>query len=404
MRRSVLILIFAMAVSIAPFSTIVLAQTPNPDSGSSPLVSGGGKIHRRVLRQLTGPPPRVESMKLIAPGFGWALTIGRRLFWTTDDGVNWKNITPVSTLGYRANLCDIFFLDRRHAWVLFAEYGEPEPKFDLAYTGDTGATWSTTHVAIPENEGNLAPGGRIAFADSQHGWMVLDLATSSAFHAGTLLLTSDGGRTWRDAPVDPSGDGAILLVAPEEGWMAGGAEDEELYATQDGAKSWRKVSLPAPKEIRPAIYPTADLPVFADEKHGFVAVTYSGGDKSAAVLFSTGDGGRSWTPDRILANLAESSEGERLPSTVADSAWIIFSGSSDEPTLTKPGAGARVDARDLKGYLTNAVLSFVSSTEGWIVVGNGELLSTTDGGVTWTSITPGARPHAVKPRDGSQTN
>jgi photosystem II stability/assembly factor-like uncharacterized protein len=344
----------------------------------------------------------VTNMKLMAPNVGWAER-GVRIYWTTDNGANWTDMTP-PTPAAGENIADIFFLDVHHGWVLFAKYDEPQSKFDLAYTGDTGATWSARHVVLPENEGTLAPSGRIAFADELHGWMVLNTATSSAIQAGTLLLTSDGGRTWRDSPTDPGGQGPILLVTPEQGWLVGDGQEEELHVTRDGAKTWQTVSLPAPKEIYPAIYPTSDVPVFEDDKHGFVAVTYTGGygDKAAAVLFATEDGGLTWKPDRILVNLEEGSVGERLPTTVADSTWITARVSAHRPTLTALSAGARMRATIdpvslFSGYFQVSQLSFATPRQGWIRDNGGNLLSTTDGGATWADISPGPKPHVINP-------
>jgi photosystem II stability/assembly factor-like uncharacterized protein len=131
-------------------------------------------------------------MKMLAPGKGWAMT-DHGLFWTANGGKDWKNITPQSSLSPDAAIKDIFFLDARHGWVLFAKYDEPEPKFELAYTEDTGAKWSMMHIRLPKTlNAGLAPGGTIDFADDRQGWMVLDAAIA-AFHAGALLVTSDGG-------------------------------------------------------------------------------------------------------------------------------------------------------------------------------------------------------------------
>ncbi len=166
------------------------ANSPTPNAVPSKAQSGD------VIWYGKAPPGWggvVGSMKLLAPGVGWAGR-GGRLYWTTDNGANWTDITPPAARGSGEHIADIFFLDVHHGWVLFAEYGEPQCKFDLAYTGDTGATWSVTHVTVAV--GNLDPAGRITFADNQHGWMVLQIATA-AFHSGLLLLTSDGGRTWQ---------------------------------------------------------------------------------------------------------------------------------------------------------------------------------------------------------------
>ncbi|MGH7814008.1 MAG: hypothetical protein ACREQI_08405 [Candidatus Binataceae bacterium] len=353
-------------------------------------------------------PLKVSKMKLLAPGVGWALTYmgGTRLFWTTDNGANWKNITPPFPRGWNWNISDVFFVDASSGWVLFSRSHEPTAEFAMASTTDAGATWSEWKVVMPPDEGILDPSGQLFFADDRHGWMVVDVQTSSAFHSGTLLLTSDGGRTWRDAPDDPSGQGPILLVTPKEGWMAGGAEDEDLYVTRDGAKTWHKVPLPAPKEIYPAIYPTAGVPVFKDRKHGFVTVTFSGGngDKSAAVLFKTGDGGRTWKSDRILKNLDESSIGNRVPSTVAGSTWILPRTLMQKaPAITELRAGEQVSVKFAgmySGHFVDSDPSFVTPEEGWIKTYEGRLLSTADGGAAWTDITPGAPPREIHPQGG----
>lgn len=356
-------------------------------------------------------------MKLIAPGVGWSFT-NHGLLWTEDGGKDWKDITPRSSLGPVAQIKDVFFLDTRHGWVLFSKWDEPEALFDLARTDNKGATWSILRVHV--DLGNLAADGQIAFADPIHGWMVLDSATSSAVHAGSLFLTSDGGRTWRNSPDDPGGQGPILPVTPKEGWLVGNGQDDDLHVTWDGVKNWQTVSLPAPKEIYPAIYPTADVPVFEDEKHGFVAVTYSGsnGVKSAAVLFATVNGGHSWAADRVLTNLEEGSQGERLPSAVADSIWITARVSAYQPELTTLSAGSRLRASIARwsnsaGYSEVYQLSFLTPKQGWIIqdsghegavlmrVGDGNLLSTTDGGATWTDITPGPKPRSAEPQDGA---
>jgi photosystem II stability/assembly factor-like uncharacterized protein len=404
--RRVSIRIFCALWSLAFLMLLspVLRAQDSPEGSQTPHAAASKTQGGDVLWYGNAPPGwggGVGSMKLLAPGVGWAER-GGRLYWTTENGANWTDITP-TTPRSGEHIADIFFLDAHHGWVLFAQYGEPEPRFDLAYSGNTGATWSVTHVTLPENEGILAPNGRIGFADTRNGWMVLNIATA-AFHAGTLLLTSDGGRTWRDSPSDPGGQGPIVMVTPEEGWMAGGGDDEELHVTRDGAKSWQTVTLPAPKEIYPAIYPTSDLPVFEDNKHGFVAVTYSGGGgaRSAAVLFATDDGGRSWKPDRILANLEEATEGQRLPSTVADSTWITARASAHQPTLTPLSVGTRVRATidpvsHFSGYFQVDQLSFTTATQGWLLDISGNLLSTTDGGATWTSLLPGPQPHVIQP-------
>ncbi len=400
MRLSYAIWSLVLLLLLAP---VVQAQNSQGDA-RKPNAAAPKTLSADVLWYGEAPPGWggvVTDMKLIVANVGWAER-GGRLYWTEDNGTNWTDITP-PTPDSGEHIADIFFLDAHHGWVLFAQYGEPEPKFDLAYSDNTGATWTTTRVTLPEHEGILLPSGRVSFADTQNGWMILNVHTSSAFSAGALLVTSDGGRTWRDAPSDPGGQGPILAVTAQEAWMVGDGEDEELQVTRDGGKSWQTVSLPAPKEIYPATDPTADVPVFEDDEHGFVAVTYSGGSgsPSAAVLFATSDGGRTWNPDRILANLEEQSLGHSIPSAVVDSAWITAI-ENRQPILTVLRSGGRMRASidpgsNYSGYFKAIQLSFATPTQGWVTVGDGYLMSTTDGGNSWTELLPGPQPHVIQP-------
>ncbi len=384
----------------------------------------------------------VTSIKLLAPDVGWATTEDydlKTLFWTADGGAHWKNITPNpftnsdaqkierSRLPYgvqQSSIRDVFFLDTHRGWVLFCCNYPPSikgqddelPQYDLAVTADSGTSWSIAHVPVPADT-NISPnmddyGGQVAFADPQHGWLNL---TANAGHTttGTLLVTSDGGRTWRaahDGP--PGGADPFLLVTPTLGWQvsspnpwAGDDESGGLYVTRDGAKSWQQVSVPFPNEMlsagapiesRPTDFYNA-LPTFEDSEHGFLPVTYlaqQADGNSAIVLFETLDGGQSWKPIRAITNLDIPGVEASYTVAVADSTLISATSSKDDKrvTLSRGGPDGRADT-DITGYIggwrgiTYLQLSFASPKQGWMV-GNGALLSTTDGGVTWATLTP----------------
>jgi photosystem II stability/assembly factor-like uncharacterized protein len=361
-------------------------------------------------------------MKLIAPGVGWALR--GRYFWTTDNGANWKDITPPSSSDFKELISDFYFLDSQRGWALFSRFNKDEsdeskyeePKFDLASTTDAGATWTRIHLTLPppadygNSDRSLIArwGGAIAFLDPLHGWLNINLAqdTTNTFFS-FLLVTSDGGQTWNrvsNAPLLDVSD--MLLVTSNDGWMIGTSvfSDKEIFVTHDGTKSWHQVLVDTPKKVLPAkLARYYQLPTFEDSKHGLLLVYYSGGVgvKPATVLFATVDGGRTWRPDRMVTN-QEDGASKYETSTVVHSAWIFAAVLDHRPILTSVGSGEKIDAsadaaKGVSHFKVARQLSFATPTQGWVIDGNGDLLSTTDGGATWTTLTPGPKPHVIQP-------
>jgi photosystem II stability/assembly factor-like uncharacterized protein len=182
-------------------------------------------------------------------------------------------------------------------------------------TGPTSAP-SASAQATP-----LPSGPDIWFAgltDPTHGWAVT---------AGRLLVTADGGSTWRE--VTPPGgfvnaDAGRLLgvdfVDAAHGWMAineaftsGGDASYgrvDILRTTDGGRTWSSTQLPRARfavfgEIMPAVQ--FDL---LDATHGFAF--QSGNEakgKNDSDLFWTADGGASWSVDRPTGDGSQGNEG-----------------------------------------------------------------------------------------------
>jgi photosystem II stability/assembly factor-like uncharacterized protein len=381
MRRSVLIAIVVLiAASVAPCSAIAWEH--------------------------------VGSMKLLAPGIGWAVT-GHSLLWTADGGKDWKDITPQITGD--ETLDGIFFLDRSKGWITINHDGaaSEEEQFEVASTSDAGSTWTRAKFTLrPKDYGISAAfplrgfAGRIAFADPLHGWLNVEFVDTPNHWWSFLLVTSDGGQTWKRAPHAPDlSDCVILLVSPSEGWLFGMDDDtgSRLYVTRDSARHWREVA-PEPPALPDR--QVMGLPTFDNAKHGFLQVNgVSGIDRKMSltmVLLETVDGGRTWKPDRTVANLDEIAREQYGSSTVVGSDWIFAAAGDHRPVLTKLGAGTRIDASsnaaaaDSPRYKDISQISFATRAHAWAIVGDGDLLSTTDGGATWTNITPGPKRHAVQ--------
>ena len=403
----------------------------------------------------------VGSMKLIAPGIGWAEhdvrhdssdKVDTAYYWTTDNGKHWRNITP--PIVPKEDLSDIFFLDTHHGWAIF-EQSEDETKtfseavtqppgwlrvsllpdeertlqLALATSIDAGATWSKKPFSIDLKDYfdkeelpflNSIDVSGIAFADPLHGWLQLIYWVGMHGHGSFLLVTSDGGKSWKKADNYPGPNLAdMVLVTRDEGWVFGVVEGDgtpnSLFVTRDGAKSWQELSAQSIENLgdnkqwhemllQPGGVLEAEgtyceiyrLPMVQDAAHAFLeedcAVNARGGDPDSmhtTVLSATNDAGRTWKRDRTLTNFV----GQCNSSTMVGSTWIAPVMKAGHLELVRVAAGATVDAGENNGSISryslcSTILSFVSLTQGWMT-DNGTLRSTIDGGRTWTTLTPG---------------
>ena len=231
------------------------------------------------------------------------------------------------------------------------------------------------------------------------GWLSLDLQGNTLFGASTLLFTFDGGRTWDWAPDGP--DGHISgMVAPSASTLftvgqSHGASDLEL--SSNGLTGFNPVSLPAPAQIASNSVPTYGLPIFADSRNGYEVVRYrsANGVTSTAVLYSTSNAGRTWRVDGTLKNLLGS---EAANSTLVDLAWILpFDPKGAPATLVELSTGITASLPSHQsGDFGRCTLSFFTPAQGWSDCG-GDLTATSNGGNTWSEISPRASNGVLTP-------
>ena len=174
---------------------------------------------------------------------------------------------------------------------------------------------------------------KITIADRFYDVVALDAQkTLVCGYAGKILMTEDGGYTWK---IVPSGTDkslySIRFPDPTHGWIVG--QDGLILHTEDGGKTWTRQTSGATVYLF-----SVD---FVNEREGWAV-----GDKATYVR--TTDGGKSWT----LAKLA-SQEG-----LSADEQLL-----AQEPVLYD--------------------VQFLDSKTGWIVGEFGNIWHTTDGGQNW---------------------
>jgi photosystem II stability/assembly factor-like uncharacterized protein len=181
----------------------------------------------------------------------------------------------------------------------------PSPSASPSPARPTSQASGTSPAPTPLPPGpDVQAGGLV---DPLHGWAVV---------GHRLLVTADGGSTWRD--VTPPGgfataDANFLLgvhfVDAQHGWVAineaftRGSDASygrvDIWHTTDGGQTWTKAQLPkAVFNQFGEIMPQVQLD-FLDAGHGFAFLSgNSAKGRNDSDLFWTADGGKTWSADR----------------------------------------------------------------------------------------------------------
>ena len=305
--------------------------------------------------KLTEQP--LGSVAFLDNSNAWAVGSNERhdpaMYQTIDGGRTWqtdlKSIVPTKT----AFFVDVDFVNDQVGWVI-GNTGRLGPQY-MFKTVDGGATWF--ELQVPGNRGL----GAIQFLDENLGWV--------GGSSGTVFHTTDGGATWLDRSIGRTvGFREVVFLDPLNGWFVGGS----IWKTNDGGENWVDVSLDGIN------FATAGA--FVDTLHGWVV---TGGNRAPEVgsIWHTSDGGRSWQQQ------------------ISDDPLLDFDGVAFSDTNI--GWAIGVDATQGFIYATQdggqnwfIQQTFINSVPVDIsvfdkmnasVIGLGNVVSTHDGGQTWTS-------------------
>ena len=205
--------------------------------------------------------------------FIWASGSGGTWLRSADEGKTWTHgvVPGAEAQDFRG----VAVLDDKT--VLLMSSGPAEKNQAHIYrTTDAGAHW--TEVFHGTTPGMFLDA--IKFWDSKHG-IVLSDPVNGKF---AILLTDDGGKTWREAPSDSmpealpkegafaASNSALAVWGKSDAWFGtGGAGHGRVFHSSDGGLNWKVAETPiAADTAGSGIFSL----IFVDAKHG-VAV---GGD------------------------------------------------------------------------------------------------------------------------------
>ena len=346
-------------------------QTPAANASPVAWAVGRGSISQLGLvlhsndggatwvRNFSDPDLRLGSVDFVDRDHGWLTgrsTEGPDILHTDDGGVSWK-LQGRNFVGSTAlpHLSDIAFMDRLHGAAVgfIPALGFKPPTTAILVTADGGVTWRAAEIIPPSDpvllEQRLA---QLCFTTMGIG-LALGNPTASQPEPELLLITHDWGQTWQDIRSRVVG---VLLTdiacaGEMDFWIAGFSRLDGqvisgtlLQHSSDAGETWQDVT---------DRLPVQDLAVAAAHfTTRTVGVLIMRRAPFRFVTLRTSDAGRSWT-NQGTTRLGES-----------------FS----------PSALAFAD--DAHGVLVGTRLGAFLSAEGSMS------FTTQDGGKTWTEVAP----------------
>lgn len=317
---------------------------------------------------------------------GIAVGLGGIILRTTDGGNTWQQQASVTDL----DLYDVVLVDSLRG---FAVGGDTSDGGVMLRTDDGGQTW--TSLDLPEEVVMLR---EITFVNNNFGvavgiynliYRTLDGGQTWSVHTfiadpskspldvaffnenlgiavglrGGIVRTEDGGETWTQPPRITSID--IHSVAFLDSLNVMAVSGGRVLFSSDAGKTWEQLSTLIKGVIFNGIR-------FIDKTNGFIV-------GSAGTIFTTKDGGQTWTkqsngttedlrdvsfPNNNLG-FAVGTKGSIFKSTDGGSSWVEL----------ESGVDNRLEA-----------VSFINTQTGGIAASDGLILWTQNGGQAWFSI------------------
>lgn len=286
---------------------------------------------------------------------GWAVGDRGVIWHTANGGEHWK----LQPSGVDCRLSSVCFIDEQTGWVAG---GSTQPYTRLVsgvvlHTTDGGRTWTLNRKLV------LPTISRLRFFDAQHGWAV---GRSSALFPSGVFTTQDGGRSWSAIPATEIG-----------GWLTGDFVDPNT-----GALAGR-VGRTAPLRRRGiesantafGLRALADMKLLAPNRGWLVG--------EGGLVLRTQDLGKSWqtTEGEIPAGMRSQFDFNAL-AVLGEHIWIA--GTPGTRVLRSSDAGRTWQVVDTGQSVPIRALAFSDERHGCAVGDLGTILTTADGGQTWS--------------------
>lgn len=300
--RALALIIFSLWSVLIPNGA---AASGNPSQAGQTIV----RYEARWDVQQSGVDDTLYDVFFMNPLAGWAVGDNNTIIRTTDGGVTWGRATERREGG--PQFTEVTFVNENEGWVAggatllytrnggetwqpaaqpaqgFGRYGPAavvgSTRFQLSVptlgnrlyrTDDGGRSWTATQATLPHNDYE-----DVSFVDPMRGWMVRG---GFSVFTDKVVMTEDGGNTWRTVEQQVYYAPRIQFVNPTTGWVFG-ENGSAILLSVDGGWTWERqfTGLQSSNAL-------TDMH-FLNEVVGYVLSNVGGG-----IVIRTTDGGWSW--------------------------------------------------------------------------------------------------------------
>jgi photosystem II stability/assembly factor-like uncharacterized protein len=259
------------------------------------------------------------------------------------------NLWQLVSLPTEETLSDVAFADSNHGWLV-------GKNATLLETTDAGKSWELRSLDLGDDQ--IYSFLSVSFS-GQDGWIV--------GQPSLLLHTTDGGKSWMRIPLSeklPGSPYTITALGPQSAEMT--TDVGAIYQTKDGGKTWQAM-------VQEAVGVLRNISRSDDGK--YVAVSSRGS------FYSTWKPGQdSWEPhnrnsSRRLQNMGYGKDGRLW--LLARGGIVQFSAEDSTEDWEDPLSPEYATSWGLLD------LAYRTPEEIWLAGGSGNLMVSFDGGKTW---------------------
>jgi photosystem II stability/assembly factor-like uncharacterized protein len=310
---------------------------------------------------------------LVAPGTGWAAS-PNHLYFSEHNGATWRDITPPG-VSAQAPIVDAYFTDGLHGFVPLISTAEGRaPAMQVAMTRDGGSSWNAVSVDISHASFDPAWPHQpmsIAFADSAHGWILVDASSGPLSRMGFLLATADAGEHWTLMPQPPI-DGDIRFGSSTNGILTTSLnpyDSTSVWYTRDGGQTWTASVFPLPLGCSRCVVDQIGKADFTASLNAEVPVVFKTPEKddSRVIEYHTSDGGATWTAREQPS--AQNREGAAFGFRAMNSGELIGISEAPKASIDVTIAGRKTSLALPKGIAAGSVagISVTSDRTAWVL-------------------------------------